>query len=221
LENPAFRNLPFSRIAYIRGFIDVFFNFKCRAGRIIFSALGVSVDYSGTGWSLKEWSYSKDSGIMRELQLTAIAQLAIYTTIAMTIAQTQEGRGALLFWWIAPVFCGHPVVHYFRNLEHADCEVSKVPNCLRNTRSVRSNIIIRTLLWDTNFHAEHHCYPMVPFFNLHKLNDLMYEHVIHNEKDHFTLQNWGALKPGGWIDEQARDVELYRKSQAERRVKAE
>mmetsp|Transcript_26987 Transcript_26987/g.62103 ORF Transcript_26987/g.62103 Transcript_26987/m.62103 type:complete len:424 (-) Transcript_26987:200-1471(-) len=213
LENPGFRNIPFTRMGYLRGFLDVFFTLKCRAGRMIFSAIGVPVDYSGTGWSLSEWTYNKESGIMRELQMAAIAQLSIYAGVAMTIAQTPQGRASLLFWWIAPVICGYPVVNYFRNLEHADCEVSKEPNCLRNTRSVRSNIIIRTLLWDTNYHAEHHCYPMVPFFNLHKLNELMYDHVIHNEKDHFTTQNWAAFKPGGWIDEQARDMELYQKSQ--------
>eukprot|EP00522_Entomoneis_paludosa_P012373 CAMPEP_0172455780 /NCGR_PEP_ID=MMETSP1065-20121228/12244_1 /TAXON_ID=265537 /ORGANISM="Amphiprora paludosa, Strain CCMP125" /LENGTH=418 /DNA_ID=CAMNT_0013208259 /DNA_START=95 /DNA_END=1351 /DNA_ORIENTATION=+ len=221
LENPAFRNVPFTRIGYIRGFLDVFYTFKCRAGRIIFSAMGVPVDYSGTGWSLNEWTYSKESGIMRDLQLTALAQLSIYVTVALTLGQTSEGRAAVLFWWIVPVICGYPVVNYFRNLEHADCEVSKEPNCLRNTRSVRSNILIRTLLWDTNYHAEHHCYPMVPFFNLHKLNELMYEHVIHNERDHFTTQNWAALKPGGWIDEQARDMEMYRKSQESQHAKAE
>jgi fatty acid desaturase len=100
-------------------------------------------------------------------------------------------------------------VNFIRNLEHADCEVSKDQNCLRNTRSVRSNLFIRILLWDTNFHAEHHCYPMVPFFNLHKLNKHMYDHVIHNEHGYFVPQNWAALKPGGWIDEQTRDMAAF------------
>jgi hypothetical protein len=44
---------------------------------------------------------------------------------------------------------------------------------------------------------------MVPFYNLHKLNELMYEHVLHNERDHFTTQNFAAVKSGGWIDQQA------------------
>ena len=43
---------------------------------------------------------------------------------------------------------------------------------------------------------------MVPFYNLHKLNDLMYEHVVNNERDHFTTQNWAAVKPNGWIVQQ-------------------
>jgi hypothetical protein len=56
---------------------------------------------------------------------------------------------------------------------------------------------------------------MVPFFNLHKLNELMYEHVIHNEKDHFTTQNWAAVKSDGWIDSQARDVAAFAKAHNE------
>jgi fatty acid desaturase len=191
-------------------FWDVAQTFKCRAGRILFSACGVAVDYSGTGWSLKDWSYGKDSGIMLNLQRGALTQLALYATAVFIASQHDQGLARLVYWWIGPVLCGYPVVNYFRNLEHADCEVSKQPNALRNTRTVRSNIVIRTLLWDTNFHAEHHCYPMVPFFNLHKIHALMHEHVIHNDTAHFTLQNWAAVKPGGWIDQQTHDMKAMK-----------
>ena len=204
LEAPGFCNVPYGRFAYLMGFLDIFTTFKCRAGRIIFSALGVAVDYSGTGWSLKDWKYSDDSGIMRNIQMTAIAQLTIYASVVYFFGQTQEQLQNLAFWWFCPVVFGYPAVNYIRNLEHADCEVSKVSNCLRNTRTCRSNLIVRTLLWDTNFHAEHHCYPMVPFFNLHKINQLMHDHVIHNECNHFTTEQWEAIKPNGWIDKQER-----------------
>jgi fatty acid desaturase len=207
LENPGFRNLPFSRLGYFRQFFDIAATFKCRVGKILCSALGIAVDYSGWGWSLSNWTYSKESGIMRMIQMTALSQVALYCAIYFISGQTREGIERLLFWWIVPVLIGYPCVNYFRNLEHADCEVSKEPNCLRNTRSVRSNILIRTLLWDTNYHAEHHCYPMVPFFNLCRVNEHMYAHVIHNEYDHFTTQNWAAVKPGGWIDQQRERVE--------------
>jgi fatty acid desaturase len=209
LENPGFRNVPFTRFGYLRQFFDIFNTFKCRAGRIVFSALGVPVDYSGTGWSLRDFNYSRESGILRRLQMTAIAQLVFYTSMMGFFGRTRQGAAALLFWWIVPVLIGYPAVNYFRNLEHADCEVSTLNNNLRNTRSVRTNLLVRLLLWDTNFHAEHHCYPMVPFFNLHKLNQLMYEHVLHNEKDHFTTQNWQAFKPGGWIDQQSRRMATF------------
>lgn len=209
LENGGFRNVSTSRFSYIRQFLDIPYTFKCRLGRVFFSAMGIPVDYSGTGWSLKEWTYSTESGIMRTLQRTAIIQILHWVAIGTLFGQTSEGRKALLFWWIIPVLLGYPVVNFVRNLEHADCEVSKQPNCLLNTRSVRSNLFIRLLLWDTNYHAEHHCYPMVPFYNLHKLNDEMYPHVVHNERDYFLSQNWGAFKSGGWIDKQRDAMDKY------------
>jgi fatty acid desaturase len=210
LDNPAFRNVPFSRMGYIRQFLDVPYTLKCRLGRIFYSAFGIPVDYSGTGWSLKQWTYSPETGIMRDLQNTAICQILHYVALFGYFGQSQLGRQGLLFWWVVPVLLGYPVVNYFRNLEHANCEVSKDNNNLRNTRSVRSNLLVRVLLWDTNYHAEHHCYPMVPFFNLHKLNELMYDHVTNNEFNHFTIQNWNPLKSGRWIDSQASDMEVHR-----------
>lgn len=218
LENEGFRNIPLSRWGYIRQFLDIPYTFKCRLGRIFFSACGIAVDYSGTGWSLDEWSYGEESGIMADLQRTAILQIMHYAAFFAYFGQTSQGRQELVFWWIAPVLLGYPVVNYFRNLEHADCEVSKEPNCLRNTRSVRSNILVRLLLWDTGFHCEHHCYPMVPFFNLHKLNELMYESMLHKEIDHFTVQNIECIRPGGWIDRQAADMAAYEKVQMEKKT---
>lgn len=217
LENEGFRNIPLSRWGYIRQFLDIPYTFKCRLGRVFFSACGVAVDYSGTGWNLKEWSYSDESGIMATLQRTAILQILHWVAFFAIFGQTKEGLEGLFFWWIVPVLVGYPVVNFFRNLEHADCEVSKEPNCLRNTRSVRSNPIVRLILWDTGFHCEHHCYPMVPFYNLHKLHDLMKDSMLHAEQDHFVLQNLQCVRPGGWIDGQARDMAADRERKLEKK----
>jgi fatty acid desaturase len=206
LENPGFRNIPESRWSYFKQFWDVWSTFTARFFRVFNSARGIAVDYSGTSWSLKELTYTKESGIMEDLKTTAQKQLLIWFAVFATFGQTKEGLAGLFFWWIIPVLVGYPFVNFIRNLEHADCEVSKEPNGLRNTRTVSSNPLVRTLLWDTNFHAEHHCYPMVPFFNLHKIHELMKGHVIHGENDHFTVQNWGCIKSGGWIDQQAADM---------------
>ena len=209
LENGGFRNIPLGRWDYFRMYWDIPYTFKCRLGRVFFSAMGIPVDYSGTGWSLDDAYYSKSGGIMQDLQRTAIIQVLHWLVIISVFSQTKAGQVGLLFWWVVPVLLGYPVVNFVRNLEHADCEVSKDPNCLRNTRSVRSILPLRILLWDTNYHAEHHCYPMVPFFNLHKLNELMYEHVIHKECDYFVSQNFTTLIPGGWIDQQSRDMKAF------------
>jgi len=217
LENAGFRNIPLSRWGYIYQFLDVAYTFKCRMGRVFFSACGIPVDYSGTSWNLKEFSYGEDSGIMAKLQRTAILQILHWVAFIAIFGRTKEGLQGLFFWWIVPVLVGYPVVNFFRNLEHADCEVSKDPNCLRNTRSVKSNPIVRLLLWDTGFHCEHHCYPMVPFYNLHKLHDLMKDSMLHSEVDHFSLQNLQCVRPGGWIDGQARDMEADRSRKMEKK----
>jgi len=204
LENPEFRNVNKDKMGFFRQFLYVWPTFRCRLCRLVYSAFGIPVDYSGTGWSMKTPRYSEESGIMRDLKNAARLQLLCYAVVFGCFGRTVEGLRTLLFWWIVPVLLGYAPVNFFRNLEHANCEVSKEMNCLRNTRSVRSNAIIRQLLWNTNYHAEHHCYPMVPFFNLPKLSELMDNHIINNECRHFTSQNWETVRKGGWIDQQAK-----------------
>lgn len=209
LETPGFRNVPLGRYAYFKQFLDVWSTWSCRVLRIINSARGIPVDYSGRGWSMQTEPYSPESGLMQSLQIAARKQLAVYAIVFGLFGQTKEGLAALAFWWFVPVIIGYPAVNYVRNLEHADCEVSKEMNCLKNTRTVESNWLVRQLLWDTNFHVEHHAYPMVPFFNLHKLHELMDGHIEHNETKCFTAQNWACCKPGGWIDQQASFAEEH------------
>lgn len=109
LSNPRFNNVPLTRFGYFRQFWDIFSTFKCRAGRIFHSALGVAVDYSGTGWSLKDWTYTKDSGIMHTLQTWAWGQIAHYIMMFLVFGRTMEGLQNLAFWWICPVLAGYPV----------------------------------------------------------------------------------------------------------------
>jgi fatty acid desaturase len=212
LENPAFRHVARDRTTYFLQFFDVARSFKYRVRKLIQSARGIPVDYTGKGWSMKTEKYSQESGIMRDLQNAALRQIFFYILIFGLFGRSRASLQALLFWWIVPVILGYPMINFFRNLEHADCEVSKDGNCLHNTRTVESNFLIRQLLWNTNYHVEHHCYPMVPFFNLPKLHELMDPYIVHNECKHFTSQNWACAKLGGWIDQQKK-ASVVRKSE--------
>ena len=42
-----------------------------------------------------------------------------------------------------------------------------------NTRTVYLNLINRYLYWNMGYHIEHHMFPMVPYYNLGKLHELM------------------------------------------------
>ena len=48
-----------------------------------------------------------------------------------------------------------------------------VPEVERNTRTVRSNAVVRYFIWNANYHAEHHRFPAVTSLNLHRLHEAM------------------------------------------------
>jgi fatty acid desaturase len=196
-----FKSVPSSRYSYVKSFINVFIYFYHRVFRLISSSMGIATDYTGIGWSMQSPKRDElDPSVVSDLQLYSLLQLGVYVVIFTTFGTTLEGMKSLVFWWMAPCVIGYAPIHFIRNAEHADCDL--VPNQLHNTRTVESNRIIRWLLWETNFHCEHHAYPMVPFYNLSVLHDLLDPYIKHNDCKTFTGQNWQMIKPGGWIDKQ-------------------
>jgi len=61
-------------------------------------------------------------------------------------------------------------VHQLQNtIEHLG--LSHEADILNNTRSTRTNALMRWLCWQMPYHTAHHSYPSVPFWQLRKLND--------------------------------------------------
>ncbi|CAJ1940096.1 unnamed protein product [Cylindrotheca closterium] len=201
LENPNFKSASTSRYNYFRGFWNVFSHLYHRMCRLVSSSMGILTDYTGIWWSMKSPTPEEfSSSVVSELQFFSILQLAVYVTIFSTYGNNLDNFKTLCFWWTAPCVIGYAPINFIRNAEHSDCD--RVTNQLHATRTVESTFFLRWLLWETNFHAEHHAYPMVPFFNLPVLHDLLDDHIKHNEIKSFTLQNWAMIRPGGWIDVQ-------------------
>lgn len=200
LEDLNFKAVPRSRYSYIKQFIHVLSFIQHRAMRLLSSSLGIATDYTGIGWSMKTRREDIEKNVLRDLQFWCLLQLTVYIVIFSSLGNTIGGLRSLVFWWIAPCILGYAPINFFRNAEHADCDFTN--NQLHNTRTVESNCVFRWLLWETNFHAEHHTYPMVPFFNLPVLHEMMNDHIKHNEYKSFIGQNWQMIKPRGWIDEQ-------------------
>ena len=190
-----------STIGYLNAVVNVFSYWYHRLCRLVTSSMGILTDYTGIGWSMKSPAPEEfPSSVISELQFFSCLQLGVYIGIFSMYGNDLENLKALVFWWMAPCVIGYAPISLFRNAEHADCD--RVTNQLHAARTVESNFIIRWLLWETNFHAEHHAYPMVPFFNLPVLHKLLDKHIKHNETKSFTVQNWHMLRRGGWIDKQ-------------------
>ena len=78
---------------------------------------------------------------------------------------------AALIYWLLPSLLGQPFLRAFLLAEHTGCPLSA--DMYANTRTTRSNAAVRLIAWRMPYHAEHHCYPSVPFHALGALHALI------------------------------------------------
>ena len=73
------------------------------------------------------------------------------------------GRTPFVF-WILPQLLAQPPLRAYLLAEHTGCTEDR--NGLTNTRTTMTNALVRFLMWNMPFHAEHHLYPSIPFHRL-------------------------------------------------------
>ena len=76
---------------------------------------------------------------------------------------------AAVTYWLLPMLLTKPVHQLQNTIEHLG--LSHEADILNNTRSTRTNALMRWLCWQMPYHTAHHSYPSVPFWQLRKLND--------------------------------------------------
>ena len=63
-----------------------------------------------------------------------------------------------------PQLLGQPLLRLYLLTEHTLC--TEDANGLTNTRTTLTNRVVRLLMWNMPYHAEHHLYPSIPFHRL-------------------------------------------------------
>jgi fatty acid desaturase len=105
--------------------------------------------------------------------ITAAATPAIIRSVrAMSLLTVGSAIGsALVFgwaapflFWIGPQLLGQPILRAYLLAEHTGCTHDR--DGLTNTRTTLTNGLVRLLMWNMPFHAEHHMYPSIPFHRL-------------------------------------------------------
>ncbi len=96
----------------------------------------------------------------------ARALLIVYALIAAAAVAT--GSWAPLTYWVLPALAGQPFLRFYLLAEHTLCPL--VPDMLANSRTTRTNAIVRFLAWNMPYHTEHHAFPSVPFHALPSLH---------------------------------------------------
>ncbi len=106
-------------------------------------------------------------GVIREARI----HLALYAGIA--VASVAAGSWAAVVYWLAPMVLTKAVHQMQNTIEHLG--LSHEDNVLENTRSTRTNAVMRWLCWNMQYHTAHHAFPSVPFHRLRALNARMTE----------------------------------------------
>jgi len=75
-------------------------------------------------------------------------------------------NGILLYAWIIPMIIGQPFLRLFLLAEHGFCDLTA--DMTKNSRTTKTNFLVRFFMWNMNYHTEHHSNPGIPF---HKLQD--------------------------------------------------
>jgi fatty acid desaturase len=79
---------------------------------------------------------------------------------------------AVLVLWLAPMLAMKAVHQLQNTIEHLG--LPHEPNVLRNTRSTRTNGLMRWLAWQMQYHTAHHAFPGVPFHRLRELHETIF-----------------------------------------------
>lgn len=105
-----------------------------------------------------------------ELIREARWHLAGYALIAGTSVAIHSWAAVIL--WLAPMLA-MKCVHQLQNtIEHLG--LPHEDNVLINTRSTRTNALMRWLGWRMQYHTAHHAFPGVPFHRLRELNEAIF-----------------------------------------------
>jgi fatty acid desaturase len=105
-----------------------------------------------------------------ELIREARLHLAGYALIA-GVSLTARSWAAVVL-WLAPMLA-MKCVHQLQNtIEHLG--LPHEDNVLVNTRSTRTNAVMRWLGWQMQYHTAHHAFPGVPFHRLHELHEAIF-----------------------------------------------
>jgi fatty acid desaturase len=123
----------------------------------------------------------------RELIIEARVHLAGYALIALASIALRSWSAVLL--WLAPMLALKAVHQLQNTIEHLG--LPHEANVLINTRSTRTNALMRWLCWQMQYHTAHHAFPGVPF---HRLRELHEEIFTARGTAPPSMTYWGFLR---------------------------
>ena len=112
-------------------------------------------------------------GERRQILLEYALLALLYWSISVLVIRAGAGS-LLLHGWLYPMLVVSVIVNVRGWSEHM---LTRPGNALTQTRTVRSNRVVRFFLLNLNYHLEHHLFPSVPWYNVPRLHALLEEEL--------------------------------------------
>jgi fatty acid desaturase len=110
--------------------------------------------------------------------------LAFY--VALIAGSIALHTDVVLWVWFIPLLVGLPFLRLYLMCEHTLCPNSD--DGFANTRTTLSNPVVRFLMWNLPYHAEHHLFPNIAFHNLPEAHRHLRPHLKYVAKGYVGVQ---------------------------------
>ena len=94
-------------------------------------------------------------------------------------------NGLLLYVWIIPMIIGQPFLRLFLLAEHGFCD--SIADMKKNSRTIKTNFLVRFFMWNMNYHTGHHHAPGIPFHKLQKYQKKIENKVKYKELGYLSF----------------------------------
>src|SRR5262245_35433926 len=108
-------------------------------------------------------------GVPRDARVLLLVH-AVLVAVSLCIAPR-------IGWMYVAAVAAHALLSLYLTCEHRG--LPEQGDVLQRTRSLRAGWLLRFLLWNMPWHAEHHAYPSVPFHALPRLHELLRPRLVH------------------------------------------
>lgn len=107
--------------------------------------------------------------------------LALY--VGLLVGSIALHSAVLLWVWLLPLVIGAPLLRLYLLCEHTLCPNSD--DGFANTRTTLCNPVLRFLMWNLPYHAEHHLLPSIAFHNLPEAHRYLKPHLKYVATSYF------------------------------------
>ncbi|MCR9092867.1 MAG: fatty acid desaturase [bacterium] len=115
------------------------------------------------------------------------AALLVFAAVGVAAVNSPAVAFALLAWPIAHLLLGFYLMPEHTGLPNDGSQIHR-------TRTIRTNALVRTLMWNMPYHAEHHASPGVPYHALPALHDRLAPDLEHLSSGYLAFHADAVLR---------------------------